>query len=1307
MAKLNDTRIYGDLKVDGEIKNKASTTSEGVVKLNNTISSTSTTEAATANAVKTAYDKANHSHPYASTAVATTSANGLMSSTDKKKLDGIAANANNYSHPTTSGNKHIPSGGSAGQILRWSADGTAAWGADNNTTYSVATITSNGLMSSTDKAKLDGIATGANNYSHPTTSGNKHIPSGGSSGQILRWSADGTAAWGAENNTDTKVTNTLATTTKAYITGTTSATTNTGTQVFDTGVYLDTTAGTLTATTFKGALSGNASTATKLQTARTLTIGNTGKPFDGSGNVTWTLSEIGAAAASHSHSYLPLAGGTLTGALSTNSQIKSTVATGTAPFTVTSTTVVSNLNADMVDGKHASDFASSTHTHNYAGSSSAGGAATSAVKLATARTISLTGSVTGSGTFDGSGNLSIATTTNHTHSYLPLSGGRLTGDLNIVNRLFTKSVYHYPNGILITTNITSTQSVMVDMRITGNSYGQNQPIDTKVQLYNYGSYGIINYSAIANGLVFPIYAFRQNNVLCFWMRQPSSYQTFRFDIGTSLKDDVTATISDAAKPTTGITDEVTINPMSTYHTGRKPSLADIGAAASSHTHNYAGSSSAGGAATSAVKLNTARTLKIGSSGKTFDGSADVTWTLSEIGAAASSHSHSYLPLSGGTLTGRLTASGKISIPTTAGSWISGKTLTNASIAITTPQTTSSYHPILAVQTSSGNVVNIGGLGDNVGFYGFKSTRTDNATDWSFTFNSASGAVTSTGNITAPTFSGALSGNASTATKLATARTINGVSFDGTQSITITAAANGGTSTSTNYVNVNNTETKNSGRLQFFQKSNDATINPDTGWWSTVRTQHSGYANGYWQEMAYSFASDTIKFRRNVNGTLSGWKTIAFTDSSISGNAATATKLQTSRTLKIGSTGKTFNGSADVTWTLAEIGAAASSHTHSYLPLSGGTLTGALSTNSQIKSTLASGTAPFTVASTTVVSNLNADMVDGKHASDFASSSHTHNYAGSSSAGGAATSALKCTGNSATATKLATARNISLTGLITGSGKFDGSSDLSIAASFNPIEIKSTDDLNNITNPGFYYYPGGADLANSPNGEEALSLIVCKYGQDGYLQIAVEGGDYSLHYRLKIGSAYNWDTRWTCLLDTMHDINASIINTGVFNIARIPTGTTSTTVALGNHTHSNIIHRDDRSTNILPKDLVSGVSYSIKSNATDSLSDGGTYHGVLSLKQWSDNSGGLFHQLGFTDNGNICHRTGKDSTWNGWNTIYTTLNKPSASTITAGTFSGVMVAQANTRYTTRQLRNTIISTASPSGGANGDVWIKYS
>lgn len=58
---------------------------------------------------------------------ATASSNGLMSVADKKKLDGVAANANNYTHPDTTGYRHIPSGGTSGQILRCIADGAAVW----------------------------------------------------------------------------------------------------------------------------------------------------------------------------------------------------------------------------------------------------------------------------------------------------------------------------------------------------------------------------------------------------------------------------------------------------------------------------------------------------------------------------------------------------------------------------------------------------------------------------------------------------------------------------------------------------------------------------------------------------------------------------------------------------------------------------------------------------------------------------------------------------------------------------------------------------------------------------------------------------------------------------------------------------------------------------------------------------------------------------------------------------------------------------------------------------------------------------
>lgn len=113
-------------------------------------------------------DNANN---YVLPVASSTTLGGIKVGTNLSISDGILSSKDTiYTHPTTSGNKHIPSGGSSGQILRWSADGTAVWGNDNNTTYENATSSSNGLMSSSDKSKLDGIAANANNYSLPTAS---------------------------------------------------------------------------------------------------------------------------------------------------------------------------------------------------------------------------------------------------------------------------------------------------------------------------------------------------------------------------------------------------------------------------------------------------------------------------------------------------------------------------------------------------------------------------------------------------------------------------------------------------------------------------------------------------------------------------------------------------------------------------------------------------------------------------------------------------------------------------------------------------------------------------------------------------------------------------------------------------------------------------------------------------------------------------------------------------------------------------------------------------------------------------------
>lgn len=79
--------------------------------------------------------------------------------------------------------------------------------------------------------------------------------------------------------------------------------------------------GTITATTFSGALTGNADTATKLATARTISLTGdaTGSgEFDGSGNLSITVT---VADNSHNHSYLPLSGGTLTGVVNSSSTL--------------------------------------------------------------------------------------------------------------------------------------------------------------------------------------------------------------------------------------------------------------------------------------------------------------------------------------------------------------------------------------------------------------------------------------------------------------------------------------------------------------------------------------------------------------------------------------------------------------------------------------------------------------------------------------------------------------------------------------------------------------------------------------------------------------------------------------------------------------------------------------------------------------------------------------------------------------------------------------------------------------------------
>lgn len=245
-----------------------------------------------------------------------------------------------------------------------------------------------------------------------------------------------------------------------------------------------------------------------------------------------------------------------------------------------------------------------------------------------------------------------ASASGHTHSYLPLGGGNLTGNLGIGNKYELSPAYNYTNGCLIDIGAAKS-STMVVIHITGNSYNSStSPIDSLFQFYDYGDGTIMNYSGVNLGLALgAMTAYRHNNRLYAYIKQTGDYQTLSFTIITN-KSGLSPTVTNATAHTSGYTDLATITPKNVSFNG--------------HTHNYAGSSSAGGAATSAIKatqdasgnvitstyatkseLDSAKsTLQTSINGKA---NSSHTHTIANItnlqttldGKAASSHTHSY------------------------------------------------------------------------------------------------------------------------------------------------------------------------------------------------------------------------------------------------------------------------------------------------------------------------------------------------------------------------------------------------------------------------------------------------------------------------------------------------------------------------------------------------------------------------------------------------------------------------------------------------------------------------------------------
>jgi len=144
------------------------------------------------------------------------------------------------------------------------------------------------------------------------------------------------------------------------------------------------------------------------------------------------------------------------------------------------------------------------------------------------------------------------------------------------------------------------------------------------------------------------------------------------------------------------------------------------------------------------------------------------------------------------------------------------------------------------------------------------------------------------------------------------------------------------------------------------------------------------------------------------------------------------------------------------------------------------------------------------------------------------------------------------------------------------------------------------------------------------------------------------------------TAYGWGNHADARYLTSHQSLANYTTKGS-NISQFANNS-------GYLTSSDIINwsryavmNDTRSTLIAPYSGGKLARWDFKYNSKDGLNDGGTYHTVLQVNQWSDNSGGKCHQLGFTDNNNVWTRVNSnDSTWGSWTRLALASEIPSLS-----------------------------------------------
>lgn len=289
---------------------------------------------------------------------------------------------------------------------------------------------------------------------------------------------------------------------------------------------------------------------------------------------------------------------------------------------------------------------------------------------------------------------------------------------------------------------------------------------------------------------------------------------------------------------------------------------------------------------------------------------------------------------------RLYMSGAISTCNTGGTWVSG--MTNGAIRYNdnTALSTGSYHPFLSIKAASGHVVNFGGLDNTIGFYGFYNGRTANGIDWSFTVESSTGKWSMSKSITSSAF--ITSGGAST-------QVVRG---DGTlqaiSNLNVNYANSAGNAdTVDGYHEASFYRYRGSYGKSYTAASTEYSLGPGTyttsepGYSGTLLSFNSSGSTSAIQFWTH-YNQGNLYYRTSIDSnrwgkTNGAWTRILDSDS------YTEYTVKKDGTGATGTWGINISGSAgSVAWgniTGKPSTFTPSSHSHDYLPLSGGTMTG--------------------------------------------------------------------------------------------------------------------------------------------------------------------------------------------------------------------------------------------------------------------------------------------------------------------------------------------------------------------------------